>query len=168
MRRFAIGWVVWTMRVPTTYCAISRRDRSVNGCAPIRDIVVSRFCATLWRAHAAFCHHILQTGEGCFREIRATLRKVHNLPIPEKGADPETDPTYDLAAHKTAFLSWLNFLKGNLSSQTAVRVDGAWASQLTLLQGMANFGVPDMILREGRLRGDLAALAGQLGLTSMP
>mgnify|MGYP001028600377 FL=1 len=122
----------------------------------------------LARAHAAFCHHILQTGEGCFREIRATPRKVHNLPIPEKGAEPETDPTYDLAAHKTAFLSWLNFLKGNLSSQTAVRVDGAWASQLTLLQGMANFGVPDMILREGRLRGDLAALAGQLGLTSMP
>lgn len=110
----------------------------------------------------------MQTGEGCFREIRATLRKVHNLPIPEKGADPETDPTYDLAAHKAAFLSWLHFLKGNLSSQTAVRVDGAWASQLTLLQGMANFGVPDVILREGRLRGDLAALAGQLGLTSMP
>ena len=42
--------VVWTMRVPTTYCAISRRDRFVNGCAPIRGIVVSRFCATLWRA----------------------------------------------------------------------------------------------------------------------
>lgn len=96
------------------------------------------------------------------------MHKVHNLPIPEKGGEPETDPTYDLAAHRTAFLSWLSFLKGNLSSHTAVRVDGAWASQLTLLQGMANSGVPDMILKEGRLRGDLAALAGQLELASMP
>ena len=122
----------------------------------------------LARAHAAFCHHILQTGEGSFREIRATLRKVHNLPIPDQGAEPEVDPHYNMAAHKAAFLSWLSFLKGNLSAQTAIRVDGAWGSQLTLLQGMANFGMPDMILREDRLRGDLAGLAGQLGLTSMP
>lgn len=122
----------------------------------------------LARAHSAFCHHILQTGEGCFREIRATLRKVHNLPIPEAGAVPETDPVYDMMAHKIAFLSWLSFLKSNLSAQTAVRVDGAWASQLTLLQGMANFGLPDIILREDRLRGDFAVLAGQMGMESMP
>ena len=71
-------------------------------------------------------------------------------------------------AHWTAFLSWLVFLKANLGGQTASRVDGSLTSQLTLLQGMANFGVPDMILREDRLRGDLAMLAGQLGRTSMP
>jgi len=122
----------------------------------------------LARAHSAFCHHILQTGEGCFREIRATLRKVHNLPIPEVGVAPETDPIYDMKAHKVAFMSWLSFLKSNLAAQTALRVDGAWASQLTLLQGMANFGLPDIILREDRLRVDLAVLAGQLGLESMP
>lgn len=122
----------------------------------------------LARAHSAFCHHILQTGEGSFREIRATLRKVHGLPIPDQGAEPETDPNYSMKDHAAAFLAWLNFLKGNLSAQTALRVDGAWASQLSLLQGMANFGIPDMILREDRLRGDFAMLAGQLGLESMP
>lgn len=122
----------------------------------------------LARAHSAFCHHILQTGAGCYREIRATLRKNHNLPIPEQGAEPETDLAYDMKAHKLAFLAWLGFLKSNLSAQTALRVDGAWASQLSLLQGMANFGLPDIILREDRLRGDFAVLAGQMGLESMP
>ncbi len=122
----------------------------------------------LARAHAAFCHHILQTGAGCFREIRATLRKVHNLPIPDAGAEPETDLNYDMKAHQAAFLSWLTFLKANLAAQTAIRVDSAWASQLTLLQGMANFGLPDVILREDRIRGDFAVLAAQLGLESMP
>ena len=118
----------------------------------------------LARAHAAFCKHILNTGEGSFVEIRNTLRKVHNVLLPN---DDAAD-SYDTAAHRTAFLSWLEFLKANLGGQTALRVDGAWASQLTLLQGMANFGVPDMILREDRLRGDFAMLAGQLGRTSMP
>tara|TARA_B110000091_G_C13716710_1_gene432917 strand:- start:646 stop:891 length:246 start_codon:yes stop_codon:yes gene_type:complete len=71
-------------------------------------------------------------------------------------------------AHWTAFLSWLVFLKANLGGQTASRVDGSLTSQLTLLQGMTNFDVLNMILPEDRLRGDLATLAGQLGRTSMP
>ena len=71
-------------------------------------------------------------------------------------------------AHWTAFLSWLVFLKANLGGQTASRVDGSLTSLLTLLQGMTNFGVLNMILPEDRLRGDLATLAGQLGRTSMP
>lgn len=116
------------------------------------------------RAHTAFCNHILSTGEGSYVEIRKTLRKVHNVPLPN---DP-SDESYDTAAHRTAFLAWLVFLKANLNAQTALRVDGTWASQLVMLQGMATFGVPDMILREDRLRGDLAMLAGQMGLTSMP
>ena len=60
------------------------------------------------------------------------------------------------------------FLKANLGGQTASRVDGSLTSQLTLLQGMTNFDVLNMILPEDRLRGDLATLAGQLGRTSMP
>lgn len=71
-------------------------------------------------------------------------------------------------AHWTAFLSWLVFLKANLGGQTASRVDESLTSQLTLLQGMTNFGVLNMILPEDRLRGDLATLAGQLGRTSIP
>jgi len=119
----------------------------------------------LARAHAAFCKHILSVDEpGSFTEIRGSLRKVHKLPLPNH----PSDDSYDVAAHRAAFLAFLAFLRANLMGQTAIRVDGAWASQLTLLQGMANFGMPDMILREDRLRGDLAMLAGQLGRTSMP
>ena len=118
----------------------------------------------LARAHAAFCKHILNTGEGSYVEIRNTLRKVHRVLLPNDAAAE----SYDAVAHRTAFLSWLVFLKANLGGQTALRVDGSWASQLTLLQGMSSFGVPDMILREDRLRGDLAMLSGQLGRTSMP
>jgi LPS sulfotransferase NodH len=116
------------------------------------------------RAHTAFCKHILNIGCGGFPEIRATLRKVHKVPLPD---DPSAN-SYDTAAHHAAFLAWLKFLKANLGAQTALRVDGAWASQLSLLQGMTLFRMPDMILREDRLRGDLAMLAGQLGRTSMP
>lgn len=119
-------------------------------------------------AHNAFCSRILSTGEGSFPEVRATLRKVHRLELPDHGAMPETDPNYDMAAHRTAFLSFLTFLRSNLSAQTSLRVDPAWATQLSLLQGMTEFGPPDMILREGRLRRDLALLAGQIGRKSMP
>ena len=118
----------------------------------------------LARAHAVFCKHILNTGKESFVEIRNTLRTVHGVPLPKN----DDDNRYGLAAHRTAFLSWLEFLKANLAGQTALRVEGVWASQLTLLQGMMTFGVPDMILREHRLFGDLAMLASQLGRTSMP
>ena len=122
----------------------------------------------LARLHHTFCHHILQTGDGCFREIRETLRRVHRLEIPDEGALPETDPQYTMAAHRDAFMRFLEFVRANLAAQTAVRVDAAWASQQSILHGMAGFAVPDMLLREDRLRGDLAMLAGQLGKTSMP
>ena len=122
----------------------------------------------LSRAHAAFCYHILDTGEGCFNEIRETLRRVHKLAIPDEGATPETDASYTMQDHRAAFLKFLEFLKANLSGQTALRVDAAWASQLSILQGMTQFGLPDMILREDNLRTDFAMLAGQLGLTTMP
>jgi hypothetical protein len=80
----------------------------------------------------------------------------------------EDDPTYDDGAHHSAFLAFLKFLKGNLSGQTAIRVDGAWASQTALLQGIAGFAPLDMILREQNIRFELASLAGQIGKTSMP
>ncbi len=120
------------------------------------------------RAHAAFCHYILQTGPGCFKEIRDTLRRVHKLPIPAHGADPRNDADYKITDHRKAFLAFLAFLKANLASQTSIRIDAAWASQHMILQGMSNVELPDLILREDRLRADLAMLAGQIGKTSMP
>ena len=115
------------------------------------------------RAHTAFCERILSVGKGSFPEIRATLRRVHELPLP----DPEDVANYTVADHKDAFLAFLRFLRNNLSAQTAVRVDGSWASQLSLLQGMAEFKAPDVVLREDDMRNQLALLASQFGKKQM-
>lgn len=112
------------------------------------------------RAHAAFCDRILFTGPSSFPEIRANLRKVHKLPIPKESPAE----SYDIAAHRCAFLAFLRFLRSNLSGQTGVRLDPSWASQLTLLQGVAQLSIPDMILREEHLKADLVILARQVGV----
>ncbi|RYH04154.1 nodulation protein NodH [Salipiger sp. IMCC34102] len=119
-------------------------------------------------AHTAFCERIVANGPGTFAEIRRTLGRIHNVAVPDGGPIPETDATYDMAAHKAAFLAFLKFLRNNLSAQTAVRLDAAWASQSTLLQGMADFGLPDVIVREGSLDRDLAWIAGRAGIETPP
>jgi LPS sulfotransferase NodH len=121
----------------------------------------------IW-AHTAFCERIVANGPGSFAEIRATLRKVQGVEVPDGGAVPETDVVYNMQAHRKAFLAFLKFLRNNLSAQTAIRTDAAWATQQSLLQGMADFGVADLIAREDSLRADMARLAGQIGRTSMP
>ncbi len=117
----------------------------------------------LERAHTAFCRHILMLGPECYPEVRGTLRKVHKLPIPEgaPGAD------YDASAHRAAFLGFLEFVKANLSGQTSVRIDPAWASQTNVLQGFAQFGVPDLVIRAERLIDDLAMVTSQIGKTKL-
>lgn len=117
----------------------------------------------LARAHTAFCERILPSGPGTFPEIRATLRRVHDVPL------PETDDlaSYTVDDHRKAFMAFLRFLKANLSAQTAVRVDGSWATQAMLLQGMSEFKVPDVVLREDNMRNQLALLASQFGKKQM-
>ncbi|MET4102914.1 LPS sulfotransferase NodH [Roseovarius sp. MBR-78] len=111
------------------------------------------------RAHAAFCERILVPGPGCYSSIRRTLRKAYKLPIPADWPDAG----YDRAAHRAAFAGFLGFLKANLAGQTAIRVDAAWATQAAVIEGMAQFGAPDAILREDEMAAGLAALAGQVG-----
>ena len=118
----------------------------------------------LSRAHEAFCSKILTTEKGSFKGIRRTLRKAHNLPIPEE--EPGAD--YDVNAHREAFTGWLAFVKANLSGQTAVRVDGHWATQAQCIQGMAEFTLPDMIVHEDEMTSYLPALAMQVGHPSPP
>lgn len=120
------------------------------------------------RAHHAFCTHILFDGPKIFPKIRQTLRKVHKLPIPEEPLLERNLKGYDIDAHRTAFLAFIQFLRNNLSAQTAVRTDPAWANQLTVLQGMAQFGMPDFILREDRLDQDLDMLGGQIDRNDAP
>ncbi|MGR3493734.1 nodulation protein NodH [Citreimonas sp.] len=118
----------------------------------------------LARAHDAFCSRILSTDEGAFLGIRRTLRRAHDLPIPE-GAP---DEGYDVDAHRAAFTAWLEFVKANLAGQTAIRVDGHWATQAQCLQGMAEFALPDMIVREAEMPAYLPALAMQTGHAAPP
>lgn len=116
------------------------------------------------RAHAAFCAKILVKGPGCYRDIRKTLRNFHKLPLPggELGED------YDRRAHREAFVAFLIFLKSNLAGQTGIRVDAHWATQASVLEGMAQFGSPDMVIRETEMKGYLAALARQVGYAKPP
>jgi len=116
------------------------------------------------RAHAAFCDKVLIKGPGCYHDIRRTLRQKYKLPIP--GGWP--DMSYDLAAHRAAFVAFLAFLKANLAGQTALPVDAHWATQAALVEGMAQFGAPDMILRENEMVPWLEALARQAGYASPP
>ena len=116
------------------------------------------------RAHTAFCARILVPGPICFNSIRRTLRKAYKLPMPADWPDPG----YDLAAHRAAFAGFLGFLKANLAGQTAIRVDAHWATQAALIEGMAQFGAPDAILREDEMAAGLVALARQVGHDAPP
>lgn len=77
------------------------------------------------RAHEVFCHRILNSGQGSFLQLRWTLVRRYKLPLPEEGQEN----SIELATHRSAFMAFLTFLKGNLAGQTAVRVDPAWATQ---------------------------------------
>lgn len=111
------------------------------------------------RAHYAFCHHVLNTGKESFSGLRQTLRRRYALPIPEIMPDAE----YDRAAHRTAFAQFLTFLKGNLSGQTAIRVDATWCSQSQSLEGFGEFALPDRVIRESDLEIELPQLLAQIG-----
>lgn len=117
----------------------------------------------LERAHTAFWTHLLSTGPGAFPEIQAALRRSYKVPLPDGGPGPGYGP----AEHRAAFLGFLRFLAGNLGGQTSVRIDPSWASQSNLLQGVAQFAVPDLVLRAERLVDDLAMLSAQVGAAKL-
>ena len=57
----------------------------------------------IW-AHTAFCERIVANGPGSFAEIRATLRKVHGVEVPDGGAVPETDVVYNMLSPLRVYL----------------------------------------------------------------
>ncbi len=116
------------------------------------------------RAHCAFCERILNRGPACFGEIRRVLRNFHKLPIPGPGPDED----YDRRAHREAFVAFLGFLKANLRGQTNIRVDANWATQSAVITGMANFSLPDRIIREEEMAEALPDLAEQAGCETVP
>jgi LPS sulfotransferase NodH len=116
------------------------------------------------RAHDAFCRHVLTTGKGSYTQLRNIMIRRYKMPIPVDG--PNED--YDLAAHRTAFSAFLKFLKGNLSGQTAIRVDAAWCTQAQAITGFGEFCLPDRIIRESDLAQELGDLARSFGKTRVP
>lgn len=117
------------------------------------------------RIHHAFCDKILPDGQGSFKQIKKTLRKVLKVPLPK---DPNDETTYDVAAHRAAFVGFLKFVKANLSGQTSLRVDSNWASQVEVLKGFGEVALPDMIVREDEMASYLPALAMQVGYMDAP
>jgi LPS sulfotransferase NodH len=116
------------------------------------------------RAHEVFCHRILNSDKGSYLQLRRTLIRRYKLPLPEEGQEG----AISREAHRTAFMAFLTFLKGNLAGQTAIRVDPAWCTQAEAVQGFGEFTLPDAILREETLARDLGALAASVGYEGAP
>ncbi|MEM6309798.1 MAG: nodulation protein NodH [Pseudomonadota bacterium] len=113
----------------------------------------------LARAHHVFCAKLLDRGDESFSQIRKVLQKSHKLELP----DNPSDTSWGLEAHQAGFLAFLKFLKSNLAGQTSVRVDPSWATQSAILQGFANFMLPDAVVRETDMGVDLPGLAAKVG-----
>lgn len=116
------------------------------------------------RAHATFCEMILPVNDGRYAQIRNTLMKVYKVPLPKNGPDA----SYDVAAHREAFVAYLAFVKANLAGQTGFRIDGHWATQAATLKGFGDLCLPDMIVREDELESLLPLLAMQVGRLDAP
>ncbi len=147
--------------LPTKYTQKSLRQW-MRGKRGHRSFTVLRHPVA--RAHAAFCERILMRGPGTFSDIRKTLRNFYKVPLP--GRSP--DASYDRDAHRAAFLGFLGFLRANLAGQTSLRVDAHWATQAAVLEGLAQFRAPDMIVREDEMHSYLPALARQVGYAKPP
>lgn len=106
------------------------------------------------RLHRTFCKHIAAVSNDTFGEIREQLRTTYKLSLPVDG--PNTSPD----AHRASFIKFANFVKGNLGGQTSIRVDGGWASQSEVINGFADFAVPDHVFREDELAQELPRLPG--------
>lgn len=114
----------------------------------------------LMRAHDAFCRHILPIGPETFDDLRHALKNRYGIGLP----DVWPTPNYGLDQHKHLFLAFLKFLAGNLGGQTSLRVDNTWASQSVLMQALAEFGLPDRVIRSERLSTELPELASLVGV----
>ncbi len=117
------------------------------------------------RAHAAFCRHFIAGGPETYGEIRQALADIYDVALPAEmppGAD------WDKARHRAAFLGFLKFVAGNINGQTAIRVDGSWASQGHVVTGFGQILPPDHILREDDLAAGLAMLGHEVGLETLP
>ncbi len=109
------------------------------------------------RAYRAFQKTILATDDAYFASTIGYLQGYFDLEVPGPGCDPDTV--------RTAFMTFLDFLKANIGGQTPIWTEPDWGEQIGLLQGMSKFAMPDVLLRESTLNRDLAALLEQSGFS---
>ncbi|MAQ36382.1 MULTISPECIES: nodulation protein NodH [Thioclava] len=109
----------------------------------------------LMRAHLAF--NVVLNWDN-MDETRAVLRQSYKLPIPKEG---QSIAQGDYAEALIAFLGWL---KSNLANQTSLPVNTLWATQSAALQGIGQFALPDLLVREERIAEDFAYLANMAGV----
>ena len=84
------------------------------------------------------------------------------------GPEGAVGKDYTVTTHRDAFKAFLQFAKANLSGQSNLRTDAAWANQSTLLQGFAAFQPPDAVIREDEMAEELPRLARPVGHDSPP
>ena len=118
----------------------------------------------LARVYDSFCRYILPHDIENYADLRASLVGRYDVPIPM----PDDQSEWTIERHRAAFLAFLAFLKGNIGGQTSLRVDNTWATQDTLLSAIAQFGMPDRVIREDRLAEGVAAVAEEAGITEAP
>ncbi len=116
------------------------------------------------RAYDAFCRYVLPTDVEVYVDLRDAMINQYDLPLPADWPDVE----WSLDSQRKAFLAFLKFLKGNLGSQTSLRVDNTWATQDILLNAIGQFSVPDRVIREDQLENGLLAIAAEAGLSADP
>ncbi|MEL7082598.1 MAG: nodulation protein NodH [Pseudomonadota bacterium] len=99
------------------------------------------------RAHRVFCQRVLSRDDGGFHAIRKMLERQHKVTL--------SAGLLDISEHRAAFRAFLSFVKANLSGQTNIRIDLAWASQSQIIRGFSDFMPVDHIFREEELASDL-------------
>jgi len=113
------------------------------------------------RAYHGFCRHVVMPQTGGFKDIRSALIANFGVDIPEGGPSA---PGYTLTAHRAAFMAYLKFLKANLSEQTGIKIDPAWASQAAILDGSGGVAFAGHIIHETTLTASLAHIENLIGL----
>lgn len=117
-------------------------------------VVVSHPLTRAWRAFQSLA------GSGQ-PDLCRVLMRHYGVVFPDHANE-------DPADWGRGFERFLVYLKANLAGQTGQKTEPGWASQSAILQGMAQFALPDMILREETLEESVGVLCATMGIKPAP
>lgn len=102
----------------------------------------------LERAYRVFMRHIFPGAIAEFPKIRRRLCAHFGLVLPEENQDWSVDQ------HRSAFESFLCFLKSNIAGQTSIRIDRNWDAQHKLIAAVAETQPISRIFRADEFSAD--------------